>query len=197
MEEVVGAVHKSLVAHSLAIIVDEDINLSEGTLKINDDKGTEEKDDDEKFEYISAGGLASKTVIETKTVLSIETEKTFTDVNDHSKGGTMSVTFVFTDGTSEVVYTDVASYLVNDIPVYVGSDNYWYIGNTYSKVQYERLYKDAIAYINVQGQIPYQPACPQSAAVPNHRSMTRTPGTTKQQEAKTSRQPLRMSINSS
>lgn len=124
------------------VIVDEDINLSEGTLEITDDKGTEEKDDDEKFEYISAGGLASKTVIETKTVLSIETEKTFTDVNDHSKGGTMSVTFVFTDGTSEVVTTDVASYLVNDIPVYVGSDNYWYIGNTYSKVQYERLYKD-------------------------------------------------------
>ena len=47
-------------------INDEDINLSEGTLKITDDKGTEEKDDDEKFEYISAGGLASKTVIETK-----------------------------------------------------------------------------------------------------------------------------------
>ena len=100
------------------------------------------KKSDEDIGYIAAGGLRSSTVVETKTVLSIETEKTFNDENDHSKGGNLTSTIVFTDGTSETMSAKVKTYLINDIPVYVGSDNYWYIGNTYSKVQYERMFKD-------------------------------------------------------
>ena len=121
------------------VIKDEDVELTEGTVSIST---TDENDKKVEIDYISAGGIKTSAVAESKTVSSIETEKTFTDENDHSKGGSLTVTIVYTDGSSETLTKDVKAYLINDIPVYVGDDNYWYIGNTFSKVAYEKNYKD-------------------------------------------------------
>ena len=124
------------------VINDNDIELKEGVITLTDNKGTDDKNDDEDIKYISAGGLVSSVKENEKKVLSIETTKTFKDDEDHSKGGSMTVTIVFADSTSESITTEVKSYLIDDIPMYVGSDNYWYVGNTFTKVQYERTYKD-------------------------------------------------------
>ena len=125
------------------VINENDINLMESNVSEKDDNGTpDDKSDDFEFNYFGAGGIKTTTRDDQKSLLSIDTEKEFTDENDHTKGGKLTATFIYTDGTSEVYTVDVETYIANDIPVYVGNDNYWYIGNTYSKVQYERTYTD-------------------------------------------------------
>ena len=123
------------------VVNDDDIELIESSYEYLDDKGNKDKTDDVTYTYYSAGGFKTKTSVDEKTLLSILTEKSFNDENNHSKGGEISVTFVYSDGT-EVFSAPVKTYIANDIPVYVGNDNYWYIGNTYTKVQYERYFTD-------------------------------------------------------
>lgn len=102
-------------------------------------------DVDGKF-FFSAGGISTgvEHVEEGKSIFDIQKTVTYKNNSNPLEGGNLDLVVTFDDDSKVNVSKEVKSFLKDDIPLYVGDDNYWYVGNTKTNVAY--IEKDVIDF---------------------------------------------------
>lgn len=106
---------------------EDDVNLVNSEISYVDEN-------ENNVEYLSIAGISTGVSPKDTSISSYEVEKI--KATDGSKGGSLKINVTFEDGTNKEITKEVKMYLKDNIPVYVGDDNIWYIGNTSLNISY-------------------------------------------------------------
>lgn len=113
-----------------------DIDLLESEISIYNSETNSSKD------FISIAGISTGIEIGAKNIKEFSIVKNYNDENDLDKGGSMDINITFDDNTTLSLNKKVAKYLLDSIPVYVGDNDMWFVGNTSINIAYTKIEKD-------------------------------------------------------
>ncbi len=99
--------------------------------------------DDNTFkDYISVAGISTGIEKGQKEIYDIKVEKKYNSELKPEEGGSLEIEVIFDDDSTVNLTKNIETFIKDDIAVYVGDDNQWYIGNYATKVFFATTVKD-------------------------------------------------------